>query len=218
MKTYITRVLVLVFLVVLGMAANSWATISYNLGSVFPNQPPLTGTNGPWLTANFDTDTTDNGVKLTVSANNLPTGGYVDELYFNFTGSVPGDLNINITSENSTAAALQHQDPFGVNKNADGGGEFDIYINLTNSQNHRLANGGTITFLITGTGISVESQFNDKNSTELYYMAAHVAGYGPTGSTSTYVGTPIPSSAWLLGSSLIGLIGFGRRKTRNYFA
>lgn len=49
-------------------------------------------------------------------------------------------------------------------------------------------------------------------------FAAHVGGFDASGTNSAFFGgstpVPLPAAAWLLGSGLLGLVGFARRRRK----
>lgn len=226
-------ILSLFFLIALMMPVLSQAT-TYDLGVVFPGDLTPAGT-GPWLQASF-TDVAG-GVQLTLKATGLTSPNFVDasgqgELGWLFNinpayDSQLGSLSIVLQAGSSNTApviATPTADGYG----ADGDGLYDFGFSFPSGD--RFLPGYTDIFLISGiTGLAA-SDF-DFTSTHQggegeYITAAHIQGLVlPDGSTtSTWVANgvgnggggevPEPATMILLGSGLIGLAGFARRKFR----
>ncbi len=108
---------------------------------------------------------------------------------------------------------------------ADGFGSFTL--NATSGSNAAdlripitAAEGWTELFTLTGTGLDVSdflAYSKDKRGNDTDWMAAiHLAGYtDDSGETSSYLAaTPIPGTAYLLGSGVAGLVGIARWRRR----
>jgi len=220
---------------ILGMGVSSSATmLFYNLDVEFSGgQAPLGTT--PWITAVFD-DQADaigaNGVRLTMSANNLVGSEFVEQWLFNFTGD-PFDLTFSAINELAAPAAPSVNDP-GTSMDdpgfkADGDGIFDIKFSfVTANTADRFTSGEQVVYDIGYSGainvfdFRLDSEMGGGNGA--YGSAAHVQSIA-AGTTSGWIGetegdgggpgsiVPEPTSMWLMGTAVIGLLAV-RRRTR----
>jgi hypothetical protein len=216
-KSIIGLVWTLILLLVLtfGVPATSVAATIYelNLGAVYAGSTPAGP--APWLTAQFE-DLAPNKVRLTLvshlsspnslkgASNENGAQGWV----FNFGGD-PGILTFNqVSSSNGVYAEsiFKAKDALSISP-ASG---FDIGFDW--DENARFVAGAVETYDITGTGIHA-IDFMQANA-QGYYSAAHVQEIGQDSGkikTSTFNTAPIPGAVWLLGSGLLGLVGFRRK-------
>jgi hypothetical protein len=131
--------------------------------------------------------------------------------YFNFSGD-PTTLDFSYDSAADVEAASidKGSDAY----KADGDGFFDIRFVFDNGD---FGEGEESVYLITGTGITADSfdLFSAPGGGNgSWNTAAHVGGIGPCDQYSGWIGgssVPIPGAVWLLGSGLIGLVGFRKK-------
>lgn len=190
----------------LAVSAASSASVVFNLGDLINGSTP-TGT-PPYLTAIFETTGTDQ-VKLTMT-NNMPTTNFVDDWVFNMNPVVA--LNAVLASGNlATVTSGSDFTNGGANMK---GGLFDLHFAWPTSNNDpdRFVGGETTVYTLTGTGLTENSFVSlsvpDGNNPGGYYSAAHVQGFGSSGSIGTKV-VPEPAS---LASLALGTLAFMRRR------
>jgi len=177
--------------------------------------------------------------KLTLGAN-LSSGtfggqtynNYVSRWYFNLDPNLdPEQLDFSVSALYPKTAPLptkiSHNPTQPNDYKADGDGKFDIEFLFPTSNNvDRFDGDESITYLITydGTGDMWASSFYFLSETGggegIWYTAAHIQDLndGDTckcknGGGSTWIGSPVPvpSTMLLLGSGLVGLVGFRRK-------
>lgn len=149
-------------------------------GAFSGTAPSIPGSSTVFATAIFDDHNSSGSVTLTMSVmNNLPSGAYVNDWYFNVS-SAPLGAN-SITPSGGTAALTIDN---GTNAfKADGtGGNFDFAFHFPTSNPGELAQGHTSVYTLTGAGltassfdsVSVSSPLNAGNGG--YVSALHLQG------------------------------------------
>jgi hypothetical protein len=155
----------------------------------------------------------------------------VMDVYLNLSNTYSGGTPtlIQLTNQNTLPNSWDVTQPVGgahangygyFTLNATGGGNAGDRIPIAASTDPTHF---TPLFSLTGSGLTVNdflafSKDNQGKDTE-WMAAMHLAGYTHTASptdgiTSEFLATPIPSTVWLLGSGVLGLIGLQRRRGR----
>jgi hypothetical protein len=228
--------LIILFAGLIALAAPVEASLTYNYDTKYSHGFAPASDTTPWLSATFsDTDTTDNTLLLTLSADNLTGSEFVSNWYFNLDPafknmipwkSRPGSVKIEYLGGTEYPTV-------GINSNsykAGSNGDFDIRISFATKGSKRFEAGDSATFKITfdpGTSdLSLgEDSFNFASEGKHggLYTAAHVQGIHDkfsswvTGNPKISMVTaqvPIPGAIWLLGSGLLGLLGIRRRRKK----
>lgn len=232
-KTVISRRYLGVVFIVLAMAIIPAAAMADLILPVdtFINATQPVGS-PPWVTATFH-DVSLGVVDLTLTVNNLINREHVGHWYFNVTDETQlGFLNFALTSPAVS-------DPNTINKVANGfsvptTGSFDIQIFFfdeflgaatASGYNHPGETSYTsMTYRITGTGgFNPSVSFFDVFDTSgTWKTVAHIEDIDPnwpdlkndSGYDAGGAAVPEPATMFLLGSGLIGLAGFARKKFR----
>ena len=230
-----TILLIILLAGLIAVAAPVEASLTFNYDTEYSGGSAPASQTTPWLSAIF-TDTGENKVTLTLTALSLTSTEFVSKWVFNLDPAFGG-----LISPTSDPGYLTITNTDGVvpksisikenGENAGSGLDFDIQIEFYEANSKRFKMGSTSTFDITfnpGVDDFDASSFNFKTAAgdkapDGLYSAAHIQGINNAYSgwvsgdpTSSLVPAmvPIPGAVWLLGSGLLGLLGFRRRQKK----
>ena len=211
--------LVMFALITLGSALTARADpVSFTLtGPDFSGPTQVTGS----MTVNISNIA--GGVRITIS--NLDLNGFVDEIYLNTTVAPLGNTSFNCFNCGAIGGVGNLNILFGSNAfSADGGGNYDIKIELPNAaaDPNRLTAGETIVFDVFSTTAGFTSDSfvvfaAPHGGNGPFQIAAHIQGIGPTQSDSDFISgqaIPEPASLLLLGTGIFALAAGLRKRLR----
>lgn len=203
----------------------SYATIiSYDLGLEYSGGTRPVGTPPPWLTATFDDGGSPGSVSLKMDATDLTGTEKVGAWLFNANGSdsLISSLNFNYNAGLSNTSDPTNSITTGPPPpplNAGPAHGFDIeFVFFTNGNN--FGAGDVLVYDIFSAAPIDANTFLAFNSSGKgpFETAAHVQSIGSSGGSgwiapgSGINPVPEPTTMFLVGIGLIGLIGFGRKR------
>jgi hypothetical protein len=230
MKVNLQSILGIAAMSALGVLNSAANTVTYDFGQVSGGPTPA-GT-PPWVEASFsDAGLPSDTVQLTLTAENIAAGAYVNCWYFNV-NSLLNPSSLQFTQTGSAGSFGGPTIATGANSfKAGSDGKFDILFgfNSTGDDSTRFTSGDSVTFTITGiSGLTVQDFAELSTSaggSGAYTSAAHIEAGGdcpswvnPTattqilGNADTRPSVPDTSATIaLLGTSLAAIGVFGRK-------
>lgn len=198
------------------------ATVTFGYNIEFSNARAPGGST-PWVIAAFDDHNTQGSARLTVTTTGLIAGESIDSLYFNLEPTLnPTQLLFTYINSSTAPSATRIQTGIDAYK-ADGDGKYDIKMVFPNGSGFDA--GEALSYDITGistlTAVSFKFLSQPAGGHGPYYAAVHVQnttglGTGTSGwiapTEAAFTPVPIPATAWLLGSGIIMLGTYSRKR------
>lgn len=203
MRKIVASSLAMLLLLGFSLTEAQASVVSYSLNNVFNGNAPTSSS--PWLTVAFEDVV--GGVQVTITSNLVVSSEYFDQIGFNVMGGGIASLSPGSMQVLSGAFVLP---TFGSGVMQGTGGEsYAILLGFDNAPPANRFNEtiDAVRFLLSGVNVT-----NNFTGIPPVAIAGDVQGIPVPGggTTSGAVTTPIPAAVWLLGSGLIGLIGFRR--------
>jgi hypothetical protein len=201
------------------MAATLQLDFDYDFSNQLDPGSELPDGSSPWATAIFEDAGLDT-VNLTFSIAGTVGAAEVVGVYLN---SELGGLSFTTLDDSAVSSSTITYASNGEQAGSDG--EFDIFIDLPPPGGNRLTAGESISYQITGAGITANNFYSWSNPTETSVTGPFLgaAKFGSTGecvvvneectyeNSAWVAAVPVPAAVWLFGSALAGL-GFARRR------
>lgn len=199
-------------LVVLGgvlWASPAQATLVYELDRLLNGTTPPPG-DAPWLTATFKNGVAGT-VTLTLTANHLQSGTYLDAFAFNIDPRiVPSAVAVTLTSVPNGTTVTHSADNALTVPGFGGAKGWDFVVSFSNKNKDRFGGSRVAVFTLQGPPDLSEDSFHYKNSGDIErYVGAHILGYGSSAAITAH--TPEPATL-LAGALLLLPLGVKSRR------